>query len=177
MHSLSSSDLSIRYATENDATLLAKMGARMFKDAFGPANRPEDMEAYLAANFSLTEIQAELRDSSTTFLLAYKKTEPIGYAKLSDRKNPGCLSSSASIELARIYVDYHITRRGYGTALMQACLEEAESRGYKIIWLGVWEDNKPAIRFYKRWGFRPVGTQKFVLGNDIQNDLVMERDL
>lgn len=174
-NSLSRLNLTIRHASKNDAALLSKMGARLFKDAFGPANRPEDIAIYLSENFSLDQIQKELRDSSSTFLLAYRERKPIGYAKLSDQNKPECSNSPAPIELARIYVDFHQTNKGYGTALMRACIEEAERRGYKTIWLGVWEENEPAIRFYKRWGFRPVGTQKFELGNDIQNDLVMER--
>ena len=175
MNSFTRSNIKIRYAAENDAELLSKLGARLFKDAFGPANRSEDMDDYISANFSHTRLKTELRDSSSTFLLALKKREPIGYAKLSDQRKPECSNSPAPIELSRIYVDFQKTSRGYGSVLMQACLEEAKRRGYQTIWLGVWEINEPAIRFYRRWGFRSVGTQKFVLGNDIQNDLVMER--
>ncbi len=60
---------------------------------------------------------------------------------------------------------------------MKACLEEAEEAGYGIVWLGVWEENESAIRFYESWGFRFVGTKKFVLGKDVQNDMVMARSV
>jgi hypothetical protein len=39
----------------------------------------------------------------------------------------------------------------------------------------VWERNPRAIRFYGKYGFRPVGDQTFVLGTDPQRDLVLER--
>lgn len=169
--------LVIRRATENDAAILSKMAARMFRDAFGPDNQPEDMESYIEKNFSPANIKAELRDPATIFLLGYREEKLIGYAKLQDGKRPASVTGPAPIELARIYVDQTKYGEGYGSALMKACLEEAEEAGYGIVWLGVWEENESAIRFYESWGFRFVGTKRFVLGNDIQNDRVMARSV
>ena len=33
---------------------------------------------------------------------------------------------------------------------MQACLEEVTQMGGDVIWLGVWERNPRAIRFYQK---------------------------
>jgi ribosomal protein S18 acetylase RimI-like enzyme len=60
---------------------------------------------------------------------------------------------------------------------MHACLTEAEYLGCQAIWLGVWERNERAIRFYERWEFEIVGARQFTLGSDLQNDLVMVRKL
>jgi ribosomal protein S18 acetylase RimI-like enzyme len=60
---------------------------------------------------------------------------------------------------------------------MQACLTEAESAGCDLIWLGVWEHNPRAIGFYRKWGFRQVGAQRFQLGAELQTDLVMARQV
>lgn len=48
--------------------------------------------------------------------------------------------------------------------------------GYTI-WLGVWENNAPAIALYRRLGFRPVGMHTFTLGNDPQHDVVMSMSI
>ena len=45
--------LKIRHATEYDAALIAEIGARTFEETFGPDNKPEDMQNYLAKNFAL----------------------------------------------------------------------------------------------------------------------------
>ena len=58
---------------------------------------------------------------------------------------------------------------------MKACLYEAEKRSCDTIWLGVWEHNPRARAFYRKWGFVEVGTQLFQLGDDLQNDLLMQR--
>ena len=49
--------------------------------------------------------------------------------------------------------------------------------GYKKVWLGVWEKNFRAIRFYKKYGFKKFGQHKFLLGNDLQTDYLLEMDL
>jgi ribosomal protein S18 acetylase RimI-like enzyme len=54
-------------------------------------------------------------------------------------------------------------------------LAEAAGRGKDAVWLGVWERNARAIRFYEEWDFHPAGTQPFLLGTDLQTDLVMVR--
>ena len=60
---------------------------------------------------------------------------------------------------------------------MRATLHEARERGCDCVWLGVWEKNQPAINFYRKWGFREVGTPVFFVGDDPQNDFVMELTL
>lgn len=167
--------LKIRHATTEDAALIAEIGARTFEETFGPDNTPEDMQSYLAKNFTLEQIKSELVDPGSTFLLAYDDEEPIGYAKLKASKAPESVSGPEPVELVRIYVDQNMIGKGYGSALMISCIEQAKHDGYKTIWLGVWEKNEHAIRFYKKWGFTIAGPRVFVLGSDIQNDFIMER--
>jgi ribosomal protein S18 acetylase RimI-like enzyme len=60
---------------------------------------------------------------------------------------------------------------------MGACIEEARQSGYETLWLGVWKRNEGAQNFYRKWGFSGVGTKEFVVGKDVQKDLIMERRL
>ena len=99
----------------------------------------------------------------------------IGYARLFDSAKPEAVSGSAPVELNRIYVDQTDTGKGYGSVLMEACLDTVDRAGYQTIWLGVWEKNVRAIAFYEKWGFRAVGSQRFVLGSDVQRDVLMDR--
>ncbi len=170
-----SQNLSIHRAIQEDASIIANLGARTFEASFGTQNRPEDMEQYLASSFSTEQIEAEIADPASTFLLAHEKGEAIGYAMLLDGKSPNSVNGSRPVELVRIYVEQEAIGRGYGSALMNACLETAESNGNRTIWLGVWERNEQAIGFYEKWGFAKVGVKEFVLGSDLQTDLIMER--
>ena len=56
---------------------------------------------------------------------------------------------------------------------MAAVMEAAQTAGARHLWLGVWEHNPRAIRFYAKCGFVDVGSHDFVLGADRQTDRVM----
>jgi diamine N-acetyltransferase len=168
---------SIRRATSEDAELLAELGARTFADTFASDNSPEDMSAYLAENFSPARQASELADPSMIFLIAEVGGEAAGYAHLQSGACPSCVAASSPMELARLYVHQEWLGRGVGEALMRACISEAERAGREVLWLGVWERNERAKRFYGKWGFRQVGEQTFQLGSDSQTDWVMARSL
>lgn len=168
---------SIRRAVNSDARLLAELGARTFSETFAADNQPENMESYLAASFSQEKQAAELADNQMIFLIAEVDGVATGYAQLRAGDAPLCVSGSRPIELARIYVDKEWLGRGVGEALLRACIEEARTKGHQTMWLGVWERNKRAQAFYRKWNFQSVGEQVFQLGSDFQNDFIMERKL
>jgi ribosomal protein S18 acetylase RimI-like enzyme len=164
-------------ARRQDASDIAELSARLFRDRYETENTPEDIEIYLKSNFSLPVITKELSDEKITYLMLYQKYTLIGYAKLTMDKAPSELQGTKPLELARIYVEPENIGKGFGSALMSACLERAIDGGFNSIWLGVWQKNHQAINFYLKWGFTKVGTQKFLLGKDMQNDFIMEKIL
>lgn len=166
---------SIRRAGAADNDLLAALGAETFADAFGADNTPADMAAYLQGAFSPAIQAAELADPASLFLLAEIEGEPVGYARLRRGPAPTAVSGERPIEIVRLYARRAWIGLGVGAALMRACLRQAEQARCDTIWLDVWERNPRARAFYARWGFVEVGTQTFVLGRDVQNDLLLQR--
>ncbi len=173
------SEISIRHATAEDIATLADFGARAFRDTFEADNHPADIDNYLRDSFSVKRVQAEFDAASNTFLIARFEGEeqPVGYAKLITATQHPATRNPNAIEIERLYAAKAAIGHGVGAALMGACLEEAEALGSQAIWLGVWDENVRAIRFYERWGFETTGSRQFKLGSDIQNDLVMTRKL
>lgn len=167
----------IRRGVAGDADVVAAFGARAFEAAFGADNRPEDMRAYLASSFDRGRVTAELADPASTYLLAEDGEDLAGYAVLRDGPAPRPLGVARAVEIVRLYASPERIGAGYGAALMQACLDEARRAGHASVWLGVWERNARAIAFYRRWRFEVVGSHEFLLGDDLQNDLIMARDL
>jgi ribosomal protein S18 acetylase RimI-like enzyme len=170
------SQFRVRYAGHSDNVLLAELGARTFADTFASENTPEDMKAYLADTFSPEKQAQELADPASIFLVMEWRGAPVGYARLKHGEAPSIVGERA-VEIVRIYADRDWVGKGVGGQLMQACLREAERRNCDVVWLGVWERNTRAIRFYQKWGFERVGTQFFRLGNDLQTDWVMARQV
>lgn len=156
---------------------MTELGIRTFRDAFGPDNDPQDIEAYLASAFTPTQIALELADPAVTFLLAYEADKPIGYAKLKVGKVPAPVHGFKPIELERLYVEAGVIGKGYGAALMAECIKEARLNGCDTLWLGVWERNQRAKIFYRKWGFSRIGTKEFIVGKEVQKDLIMAQRL
>ncbi len=165
----------IRTADARDHELLAGLGAQTFRDTFAPDNTPQDMDAYLAESFGPDRQAAELADPGTTFLIAESSGEAVGYARVKLGPAPACIVGERPAEIVRLYAVAGWIGRGVGAALMQACLELAGRLECDVVWLDVWERNLRAIEFYRRWGFVEVGTQQFVLGTDVQHDLLMQK--
>lgn len=56
-------------------------------------------------------------------------------------------------ECEAVTVDAYESGRGIGTALLQAVVELARSRGCQRVWVLTTNDNLPALRFYQRSGW------------------------
>src|SRR5262245_22196308 len=171
------STLSIRVATISDAEMMTEFAWRTFHDAFAPMNSPDNMEAYMSQNFTLQKFSAQIADPRATFLIAEIEATPVAFAKLYDGDVPICVSGLAPVEIERFYVDRQFHGKGVAQTLMQACFDRARQSGHGTIYLGVWENNHRAIAFYRKCGFDVVGSHVFQLGDEAQNDLLMERRL
>jgi len=169
------SPVTVRRAVVADASTLAELGASTFTETFAEANTPEDFAAYMAASFSEAIQRAELEDANTTVFLAEREGEAVGYIMVREGRAPSCVTVEDTLEIARLYARKSTLGTGVGATLMQRALAEAANRGKDVVWLGVWEHNARAIRFYEQWDFHPAGTQPFLLGTDLQTDLVMVR--
>ena len=174
---------SVRLGTGEDAENLGAMASAVFVDTFGAGSKPETMAAYLAQAFHPSQLSAELADSKNRFLLAVTSNtseEIIGYTKLrfAQGEEPSCVTGPAPVaELERFYVRHEWHGTGVADTLMKQSLQTAAAQGVQTLWLGVYEDNPRAQRFYTRWGFRDVGEHLFLFGDEEETDRVMVRSL
>lgn len=168
----------IRIATLEDARTIRDLGINTFQDTFGKSNTPEDMKLYLDKSFSAEQVESELSEILTTFVLAYDGEQVVGYAKLRASDTiPEGLNSTNAIEIERIYSAKEYIGKQVGKALIEWCLSYAKLNGFDTVWLGVWEHNPRAIAFYQKWGFEQFGSHPFLLGTDLQTDLLMKKNL
>lgn len=168
--------LFIRHASPSDAALIADISRQSFYDTFAPDNTKEDMDKFLAEQFTRGALMMEVGMKEHVFLLAYVDDSIAGYAKLSNRKRPLEIKEEA-IEIARIYVLKDFIGKGVGKLLMDAAIGEAVKMEKEVVWLCVWEKNKRAIDFYTYRGFEKFGECDFILGDDVQRDWMMKKAL
>ena len=104
----------------------------------------------------------------------------IGYSKLRHTSSEPCLvyQGSQTIELCRFYVLTEFHGCGVAQQLMDENMRVSREKFHcQSIWLGVWEKNNKALKFYQKFNFEKVGNHQFILGDDIQNDYIMELTL
>lgn len=169
--------LNIRLATVQDASLIADISRSTFYDTFAHQNTPENMQKFMNEQFTHEALMKEVAEPSSIFIIAEAGEAVLGYARLRESVAPPALGELPSIEIARIYALQSAIGKGVGNALMKRCIEIAYEMGKRIVWLGVWEKNPRAIRFYEKWGFHKFDEHEFVLGNDVQTDWLMKKML
>jgi len=170
-------NLEIRRAADDDAKLVSVLGAVTFYEAYFEQDTPPDLANYIHESFNLDRILAELADENAVFYIVYRDGGAVGYAKLRTGSKVECIESENSVELQRIYLVERVFGKGVGEVLLNHCLETARARGFETLWLGVWEKNRRAIRFYEKHGFRKVGQITFPYGETVGTNWVMEKVL
>ncbi|MGI8542688.1 MAG: GNAT family N-acetyltransferase [Aridibacter sp.] len=173
------SETRIRKANLDDADMLTELAYTTFYDAFQdyPQNAPEDMAAYMEEAFSLETISAELNEQDSIFLIAEIEGEAVGYAKVMFGSVEEEINAEKPVELNRLYAKQEFLGKGIGQKLMDECFEIAAENNCDVMWLGVWEYNLRAKRFYEKLGFYEVGSHVFLLGSDPQIDLLMQKEI
>ncbi|GAB3541103.1 GNAT family N-acetyltransferase [Pontibacter brevis] len=172
-----SNDFTFRAGTPEDASLLADLGWRTFEETFAAYNKPEDMAAFRPTMYSPELQAAELADPETAFILVEVAGEAIAYLKLNSSPAPAAIQAVRPLQINRLYITSAWTGRGLGDQLMQLSIAKARQQNHDVVWLTVWEHNERAKRFYQKYGFREVGELEFVLGQDVQRDLYMQREV
>lgn len=164
----------IRPATIDDAAALAALGRRTFSDTFAADNTPENLAGFLDATYSEALQRDELAAPHLTYLVAGRDDGSLaGFALLRRGNTSTVVTDPSAIELQRLYVDRLWHGTGLAQALMAECRRVATDAGANAIWLGVWERNARALRFYEAQGFVAIGQQRFTVGSDPQTDTVM----
>ncbi|MFZ1533757.1 MAG: GNAT family N-acetyltransferase [Chitinophagaceae bacterium] len=169
--------LTIRFATINDAELIADISRQTFYETFAPLNGKENMDQFMNDQFTREVLINEVGEADNIFLLAFDDKNPVGYVRLREKNAPTELNNIDVIEIARIYVTANDVGKGVGKALMQECIKIAIEKGKEYIWLGVWQENHRAINFYEKWGFEKFTTHLFMLGDDPQTDWLMKKSI
>lgn len=164
-------------ATIDDLETVRQIGIDTFFESFASVNTEENMAHYLETGFSPERVASELGNADSEFHLAYQGDQLIGYLKVNHGPAQSELKDGTALEIERIYVLRAWQGLKIGQLFYDKAIEIACARGYAYVWLGVWEENEKAIGFYKRNGFVEFDKHLFKLGDDIQTDIMMRREL
>lgn len=156
---------------------LQHIAQQTFSETFSSENDEANLLTYLEKSFSIEKLSSELANPDSQFYFARDKDEIIGYLKLNTGTAQTELPDLQALEIERIYVLAAYHGKKIGPLLMEHAIAVAAARHSSYVWLGVWEENRKAIRFYEKNGFTVFSQHTFKLGNEVQLDLLMKRAL
>lgn len=170
-------NIDIRRITLKDIDQLQKIGMQTFFETFSAGNTEENMKKYLEESFSVEKLTAELNNPNSEFYFAEFDNKVIGYLKLNFGPSQTELKDEKALEIERIYVLKEFHGEKVGQWLYEKAMQIAREKNADYIWLGVWEENPRAIKFYQKNGFVEFDKHIFKLGNDEQTDIMMKLPL
>lgn len=169
--------MEIRKASLNDIERLQEIGKLTFTETFSSANSEENLEKYLNTEFSNEKLTIELSDKYSAFYFVELENKIIGYLKVNFGQAQTEIKDDSSLEIERIYVLKEFHGKKVGQILYEKAVGLAKDNKLKYVWLGVWEENPRAIKFYEKNGFIAFDQHIFKLGNDEQTDILMKLEL
>ncbi|OAG03296.1 acyl-CoA N-acyltransferase, partial [Paraphaeosphaeria sporulosa] len=159
---------------------IAAIGRATFTASFAHSMPEQDLQAYLSSSYTTSAILSELSNpNDNTFYVAHLAPASSAVAGFLQIKHgstdPSLPADLRLVEIHRVYVGMEYHRRGIGGAMMEHVLGVLRREGaYEGAWLGVWEENVRAKKFYGGLGFTEnVGRHSFTMGECVQWDEIL----
>lgn len=167
----------LRRATLDDAAALGELGAATFVETFGHLYPPEDLQEFLAKNYTPEASARVLADPQRAVWFAeLKDGRNAGFIVVGACKLPVEELETAAGEVQQLYVLAQFHNLRLGARLMQTGLHWLVSQGRAPLYVGVWSENYGAQRFYARYGFSKVGEYGFPVGKTIDREFILKRN-
>ena len=165
-------EIKIRKITLADVRTLSVIAKQSFYDTFTGTCTEADLQSFLETYFNEDRLSEEIRDEDHFCFFAETAGIPAGFLQFKeDYSSLSLMKKWKALELKRIYVLKEFHGMGIAQKLMEYILDFARNEKYEMVWLGVWEHNDRAKKFYEKYGFTFSGhTHPFPIGNTPQTD-------
>jgi len=169
--------IKVRRCTLADVGTLQKISIETYTDTFGDYNTLENTKAYVDEAYKTETLEQELQNNNSEFYFMFLDGKLAGYLKINILDAQSEALGDDFLEIQRIYIRKQFKRLGLGRKLMELGLQRAEALKKPRVWLGVWEKNYSAQEFYKVFGFEKFSSHKFVMGDSVQTDYILKKEL
>lgn len=170
-------DYTIKKVTTADVKELQKISRETFKSTFDPFTAPDDMARFLKEDYETTKLIKEIKNPNSRFFFLLVKNEVAGYLKINVGDAQTEHLKENALEVERIYLRQKFQHQGLGLVLIKLAEKIARQEHYDYMWLGVYEKNYNAQKFYAKDGFKRVGQHTFQVGTDPQTDYLVLKKL
>ena len=170
----------IKPCTLSQVQLLQEIAIKTYYETFSDTNSEALLQSYFEASLNIKTLSQHLVHPHSAFYFIYAKndtqyTTPAGFLKLNINDAQSDLMDPTALEVEKIYLLDAFLSQGLGKQMIEFSITQAKQKNKSYLWLGVWENNFPAIKFYQKMGFEQFSTHNFDMGGDIQTDWLMKR--
>lgn len=162
--------ISIIRATEQDFKTIAGIGNIAVEETHRDSSPAADMKAYLQKNYNNEAIKEELKNSENIYHIIIYNNTPIGFSKIVLNEVHPNIEQQHTTKLDRIYLLKEYFGLKLGIQLLKANIEFCKAHQQSGIWLFTWVENKRAISFYAKAGFKIIGIHQFKVTDAHFND-------
>ncbi|TMW62566.1 hypothetical protein Poli38472_005184 [Pythium oligandrum] len=171
------SQFTLRIASPAEAETLSAISSKTFFETFEDVYSAEDMQTFLSTACSVDKLRQEMEDPRMYTVFVYTKDDqvnPCGYGMVHD-----CTVRTGDdgvpedyVQLKRLYLLKAVHGKGAARIVMDHMMEYMHAKQRKVIWLGVWEHNLRAQKFYEKYNFEETGEHVFMVGATKDRDLL-----
>ncbi|MCD4821622.1 MAG: GNAT family N-acetyltransferase [Methanococcoides sp.] len=170
--------LDVLQANLSHVSFLSEFGKESFIDAYKVTLPMDELRTYVEEAFSEERIKHEVESSESIYLICKNAKGVIcGYAKYVDSEMPDDLVHDRVIELQRLYVQNECRGKGVGRLLSRYGESISQQKGFKAIWLRVWDGNTTAQQIYLKWGYTFCSEEAYQVGQEKRKVLIMMKHI
>ena len=148
-------------ATVKDAALLVSIGKTSFIDSHGISASEENIAEYVNLKFTKKALEDELINKANHYFIIYHDKKAVGYSKIIFNCSDANIPFENVTKLERFYVLEAFHNLKLGWELFKFNLQQSKKHNQAGMWLFTWTENKKAIDFYSKAGFKIIGNFDF----------------
>ncbi|RQM97608.1 GNAT family N-acetyltransferase [Staphylococcus warneri] len=167
----------IREVSIEEVETLQKIAIDTFYETFGPYYTDDNLQKYFDSAFNIETLKKELQEPLSFYYFFTEDDDIVGYTKFNVDDAQTEPHGPDYLEVQRIYFYQSHQGGGRGKKFIDLAVEKAKAYKKSKIWLGVWENNPQAIKFYESRGFVETGHHEFITGDVVDRDITMEKEL
>ena len=168
-------DFTMRRITPEDVPALSIMSKETFYDTFTGTCTPGDMEDFLQKYYNEKTLLLEVTETEIEFYFGEESGKPVGYLSFKEEVPEfDEIKGKKALELKRFYVSKEYHGKGAAQQMISFFIDRAVKEECEAVFLGVWEFNYRAQKFYSKHGFKLTENRHdFPIGSTPQTDVYM----
>jgi len=167
----------IKQAAITDLKTLINLSKQTFIETYADKNTAANTQKFIQNSFNEEKLSAELNNPRSLFFIVWNGDAAVGYIKLNTGNAQTEPQGDDALEIERIYIKNSHQGKNLGHLLYEKAAEIAHLQHKTWIWLGVWEKNPKAKAFYIKMGFVEFDSHLFMVGDEEQTDILMQKNI